>query len=999
MTESYLDITKSVLISSPAGSGKTEKLSRRYIALLQNGSDVERILAITFTEKAAAEMKERILNILKEEDPDTFSKVREKMPRMRISTIHSFCLKLLKRFSIELGIDPSLEVMDSFNADILWSEAIYESLLKDGLSEERLFYEIIRDKGVKGWNKLYNILQELHAKRPNIELGIRDTEIGFEVQSVQGGSAFRISGKEPSHIEKMITLYSKCLERYRRKKLERHSLDYDDLELLAYEAISKNPEWQNILFSFDEHTDHILVDEFQDTSSLQWKIIDKLTEEWRSGMGYKRDSGVKPSLFLVGDDKQSIYSFRGANVSIFKNARRHLSEWLGEEYHFVVAKENYRSLPAIVNFANALFEKLMPVGLFDDWRVEYAPFDATRRSTSGAEGNVELLLLEGYGTVRDARKIEATTIARRIKEFYGRYDIYDGKAARACNYGDIAVLLRSRTHLSFFEEALRKEDIPFVVVKGIGFYHTPEVAILKNLLFFLIDPGDDYSLFNILRSPLFGMDHGALFKIIQETVDDNSSYGRLFTTLNFLVQEGTDEGLSQGNLWEKDSIASDKERLKSIVSSINDWLERSKNVPYSIMLEEVLNDSGAWQYFYERQRYLNAKKFIHLIEGMESEGFTDLEIRENLIKASTRADEPKANVNTEGMDAVRLMTIHASKGLQFPMVFLPCLDEENKARSSTPVVMDEESGRIVVGYEDDSEIRKTIPLFQRHKEKIQEEEKRLFYVGVTRAMDYLCMSGVLRKDKFSGKLAHLSEAFNINTDIQNTETGFLKIKRINVKDTGMHNSSPQAPRHSTVSSESSLQNEIIFIEPIDRDYKPLSVWFDVTEEIDSIRRKHGDDWVILGRAFHRLFDGLSISTITPDTIEEKILFILRNETMPDRAISAMREIMMSDVQRLKERGYLQEIILPQENSYSELPFILQRGDRIYRGRIDRVIVKDGIAFIYDYKTYPVSEAEIRELKEKYSFQMKIYREATEKLFSIKTRAYLFFTHESMMVEV
>src|SRR3989338_1478663 len=104
--EKYLDVTKSVIISSPAGSGKTEKLARRYISLLLSGSEIEKILCITFTEKAAAEMKERILNILEKENPDLFLKIKEKMPLMRISTVHAFCLKLLKRFSIELGIDP-----------------------------------------------------------------------------------------------------------------------------------------------------------------------------------------------------------------------------------------------------------------------------------------------------------------------------------------------------------------------------------------------------------------------------------------------------------------------------------------------------------------------------------------------------------------------------------------------------------------------------------------------------------------------------------------------------------------------------------------------------------------------------------------------------------------------------------------------------------------------------------------------------------------------------
>src|SRR5208282_6314236 len=320
MTETYLDIAKSVMISSPAGSGKTEKLARRYIALLKGGSDVERILAITFTEKAAAEMKERIMSILKNEDDELFERVREKMPRMRISTIHSFCLKLLKRFCLELGMDVTLDVMDSFNADMLWGEAVYESLREDGVSEEKLFYEVVKKSGIKGWNKLNLHLQSLYAKRPGIELG-------------SGGLI--IEGPNADHFGNILTIYSKCLSRYTLKKRERRLMDYDDLELLAYEAISRNPEWQNVLYSFDEHTDHVLVDEFQDTSTLQWMIIDKLTEEWRSGMGAKRESGLTPTVFLVGDDKQSIYSFRGANAGIFRNVRNKFSEWLGSEYNFI----------------------------------------------------------------------------------------------------------------------------------------------------------------------------------------------------------------------------------------------------------------------------------------------------------------------------------------------------------------------------------------------------------------------------------------------------------------------------------------------------------------------------------------------------------------------------------------------------------------------------------------------------------------------------------------
>ncbi|GER94405.1 hypothetical protein A45J_2166 [hot springs metagenome] len=997
MTEDYLDISKSVMISAPAGSGKTEKLARRYIELLKNGSDVERILAITFTEKAAAEMKERILNILKKEDIELFEKVRGKMPMMRISTIHSFCLKLLKRFSLDLGMDPSLKVMDSFNADILWNEAVYECLIEDSASGERVFYEAIKDSGIRGWNKLYSILGEVHNKRPGIELALN-------------GQQSSISNQE--YFERIMSIYSRCLQKYKNKKIQRHCLDYNDLEIMAYEAISKNPEWQNVLYSFDEHTDHILVDEFQDTSTLQWKIIDKLTEEWRSGAGAKRETGVNPTIFLVGDDKQSIYSFRGANVSIFKNAKKRLTEWLRDEYHFVEIKENYRSLPAIVNFVNILFERIMPKGLYDDYKVEYSAFDATRKG----EGKVELILLDSIGRTKDNRRAEAAIIAKNIRNLSGNYRIYESDGQRICNYGDMAILLRSRTHLSIFEDALRKEDIPFVVVKGIGFYNSPEVCILRDILFFLIDPLDDYSLFNILRSPLFSIGYDTLLKVVKDIFIDDMPIGYLFESLKKYASQYPNT-LS----------------LQHCITLLDKWLQMAEKTPYAMLLEDILSETGAWSYFYERQRYVNVKKFIRLVEEFEYNGLAGLEIREKLIRASRNSDEAKANVNTEGMNAVKIMTIHASKGLQFPMVFLPCLDEDSTAKSSSSIVMDEDEGNIIIAYEDDSNIRKKIPIFQRHKERLQDEEKRLFYVAVTRAMDYLCMSGVWNGSKNkspSGKLAYIADSFNLN-DVDSTAGLPFKINKVvSIKDSDQSPVAGSQNDSLRPLSCSLPNNEMVFIQPLD--YKPSPIWLDVTEEIDEIRKKHGDDWIILGRAFHRVFEGLSNGYITMDGLEDKVMAVLKNEVLSNADEDRMRDIILSDLRKLDASGYLKDIILPVENSYVELPFILDMGNRIYKGRIDRLIIKDmqeaignrqkgnvhrecresrskgqaegikgkqKIAYIYDYKTYPISEKEIPELMERYSFQMSTYKKAVERLFSIKAKSYIFFTHEPRLVEM
>lgn len=958
MNEDYLDISKSIMISSPAGSGKTEKLARRYISLLKGGTDVERILAITFTDKAAAEMKERILNILKAEDHDLFEKIKEKVPRMRISTIHSFCLKLLKRFAIDLGIDPSLEVLDGFTQGILWSEAVYEALLEESRTGKGAFSEILKREGIKGWNKLFSLLEEIHTKRPDIELALRNNTI--------------ING-EPErfpHLEDIISLYSSCLDRYREKKLKGSLLDYNDLELIAYEAITKNPEWQNILFSFDEHTDHILIDEFQDTSSLQWRIIDKLTEEWRSGLGAKIDQGIKPTIFLVGDDKQSIYSFRGANVDIFKRARKILSEWLNDQYHFIEIEENYRSLPTIVNFVNSLFERIMTPDLADKpGAVKYSPFKPEREGS----GEVRLCVIESIGNIRVDRKREALYIANRIIEIVNKLEVYDGKIKRNARHADMAILLRSRTHLSIFEDALRQYEIPFVVVKGIGFYQSPEVSILRDILFFLIDQKDDYSLFNILRSPLFSIGYKTILDIVAKS--PSTEAGFLFSFL----QESSRE-----------------EKIRRALSHITNWLDMSKNLPYAVLLEKILNETEGWKYFSEPQRYRNVKKFLRIIEDLEFRGMSEIEIRENLIRASSSPDEPKANINSERIDAVRIMTIHAAKGLQFPIVFLPCLDEEGSR--SGRFVMEESGDRLRIAYEDDSAQRKENPLFSREKDRSLEEDKRVFYVAVTRAMDHLYMSGI-RKDKPKGRLAQIATAFNIDLSEGSKQEGIP----FSIEFLGGDQEIPPVPYEASRSPFKSLGKmqqdaPVIYTDPID--FRPAHVWRDVTEEIDYIRKRHGDNWVILGRVFHNLFEAISKGFVRIDNIDEKIDNLIRQETASSEIMRNMREIIRNDLNRMKESGLLDEIVLPRDNSsFAELPFILHKGNTIYKGRIDRIIIYGEVARIYDYKTYPVTKRELPELKDKYSFQLQLYKEAVERIFSIKAEAYLFFTHELRLERV
>ncbi|HEX8948481.1 MAG TPA: 3'-5' exonuclease, partial [Dissulfurispiraceae bacterium] len=649
-------------------------------------------------------------------------------------------------------------------------------------------------------------------------------------------------------------------------------------------------------------------------------------------------------------------------------------------YHFIEVKENYRSLPAIVDFVNTLFGRLMPADLYESWRVEYVPFEATRQG----EGRVELLLCDCTGTRKENRKIEAAALARKIKGLRNAREIHEGTRKRPCGYGDMAILLRNRTSLSIFEDALRKEGIPFIVVKGIGFYGTPEIGILKDLLFFLIDPRSDYCLFNILRSPLFSVKYGTLLELAGDVSPDELSIGYLYATLDF-----------QQDLFRRQELGG----LRNVKAMLDQWIERAKTTPYAVLLEEILTETGAWRYFHERQRYVNVKKFIKLIEDFEAKGLAGLEIREKLIKASSRSDESKANVNTEGMDAVRIMTAHAAKGLQFPMVFLPCLDEGGQAKTGS-IVTDNEGSALTIGYEEDSEARKDIPVFRKHREKSEDEEKRLFYVAATRAMDYLCMSGILGK-KPAGKLAYLFEAFQL--DALGNGRGYppFGIEKVTADDIpGTASDIPVRPvRKRAPAAPAPSHEEVVRPGPIQELHEPPAVWRDVTEEVEEIRRKHGDDWVVLGRALHRVFEGLSKGNISAGSLESRMAAILRSEMVQEGDLERIKGIVLSGMERLEKAGYLADIIMPQEHSYAELPFILELGKSVFKGRIDRVIIRDNVAHIYDYKTYPVAESELPMLASRYSFQMNINRKAAERLFSLETKGYLFFTHEPKLLTV
>jgi len=1031
--DNYLDTTKSIMISAPAGSGKTQKLAGRYIALLMSGVEVERILAVTFTDKAAAEMKQRILTILSKEDEELFHKLLHRMPLMRVLTIHSFCGTLLRRFSFEASIDPNYKVDDAIESAMRWEEALYQVLMDagKGLQGHELFFNTLSEKGFRGLDYLRNTVDYLYHKNPfsldadilpyAAELskdfveelaswsGIADVIEGYEdyfindcVPDNSAMEQFFLTGtktprkragaelknipafqdwasgmymlwkerKKSSHVqraERIREVFRSCVTKYGSKKKNQGILDFSDLEYLTYKMLTENPEWANILYAFDEKTDHILVDEFQDTNSFQWEIINSLTEEWRAGMGAKRDEGIKPTVFFVGDTKQSIYYFRGANVENFSNARDKMTRWLGNEFLYEEVRENYRSRPAIIDFTNHIFSRIMQARENSpSWITRYSEFHAHRE---GDTGIVELIMLTNNAdNTAEAKEQEAATMALHIKSMVNNFQITvrADVQKRPCKYEDMAILLRKRTHLRAYEEALRNHDIPFVAVKGIGFYQEPEVAMLRALVYFLSNTNDDYSLYILLKSPLFRIDDNMVLEII------NNGNGSLFRKL-------------QG------AGANGQTIMIQICTQLNKWLSDLSLISVAQLMESVLIQTEAWQYYNAPQRRANIKKLISIIEDLEAQGKTIIKIRDYLERTLNRSDEPKANVNTEGMNAVKIMTIHASKGLEFPIVFVPGLEEPFFHAAGDNLIY-EHDGRFFFKSEPEPSIRKEDDDFLLHLAKEEEEQKRLFYVAVTRAEEVLVLSGRLecRANSFMGMLKSALQ-------IEKQENGYstnAQIPGLSLLNEQDIMALPELSKSSPVHPPCPKR-----IQGMSLTVKKQAPWKGVTESAD-IRKRHGKDWLLLGDIMHRLFEGVSKGALNDNNINDKAEKMIVSQGLAGKDVEDKLAIIVQQISSLQDKDIWQDIIMPQDDSYTELPFILRDAENVYSGRIDRVIKSGNRYNIYDYKTFPVKDKEMPYYLKGYSFQLNVYKKAIMDLFNTDdVKTFIIFTHTGEIREV
>lgn len=847
---------RNIIVLAGAGSGKTRVLVERYLALLRaNPWPLNALVAITFTKKAAGEMRDRVRQALEnayqaaqhEHERARWGELLASMDSARIETIHGLCTALLRANAAAAGVDPDFTVLDETDAVLLLDDVI-NSTLVDLVAEDDPAVALFREydssviRAVLGdpaarqasqypmdadalralweaqWaadvpqhtqrflakaaqvgtvepalddaigNSWAVCLERLEALHNNPSVAAIITALtAIEGLPMRGGSAKKWGGQEQfdhaKHLLKalrtlaadtleaigpppgsdddraaaLLMLWARLLNRvtvgYNRAKTAASLLDFDDLERLTC-ALLSDPE---VCRRYREgEYRHLLVDEFQDTNAQQWTIIQALTGLENPGR-----------LFVVGDEKQSIYAFRGADVSVFGEVRGQIDHSGGVLINMVAS---FRTHQPLVTRLNAIFGRLLlpdPDSPVREYQVELGqPMTAARsQPPDDAAPHLELLLIDAARTddgdsltSEDRRRREAAEIALRLQAMIAdKRPIYDKQTrqVRPMHYGDVAVLFQSLSHVTLYEDVFKSLGMRYVTVAGRGYYDRQEVWDMINLLNTVYNPADDLALMSALRSPLFGLSDDALLAL-RLTADD------LACSLW--------EALPATNVW---LPPTETETLAWAASTLYALRAAAGRVSIAELLRDALARTGYLAVLTglpdgERRR-LNVEK---LLDKALSSGKTTLGAFSAYLRdlSAREVREGEAALAAEG--AVQIMSVHASKGLEFPVVVLADASWSRRGSGSAAVIADNH-GRLACKILDENTGKLIAPFAYRRAQALLDareaaERLRLFYVAATRAQDALIISGQVvyqegaARWKASGWLGGLLEALDLS---------------------------------------------------------------------------------------------------------------------------------------------------------------------------------------------------------------------------------------------
>ena len=747
----------SVFVAAGAGTGKTSVLVERYVrAVCERGIDVESILVITYTRKAAGELRTRIRAALRERGrPD----LARELDGAWISTIHGFCARLLRAHPFAAGLDPRFRELEDAGAAVLRGEAFDRALHEfcaGGDPERMRLLATYRADGLR--RMLTGVYETLRSAGRDLvlELGER-TDTGdavgtlrFEAQAlVDDGAATptqRANAAELLHVlgdgstpERLVDLSAfaskgaraasfeqarKAAERAALEELASHDrgllqellerfghayaaakrresvVDFEDLQLAARDLLRDD---HGVREATQLRFRTVMVDEFQDTNRLQCELIDLV--------GHPDHTEV----FTVGDEFQSIYGFRHADLEVFRERREQAPSLLS-------LTRNYRSRPQVLSAVNHLFG--------DAFGDDYQALAASAEFPDPVFGHpVELLVTDKStfaGTDVHWRTGEARQIAARVRE------LVDSGEAEA---GEIVVLFAAGTDAERYEEALRRQGLPTYRATGRGYFGQQQVVDLLAYLRLLHNRYDDVALATVLASPFVGISNDALVLTRR-----NAPRRPLFTAL----ERGLPEHLAE----------SDERLLRAFLQRYERLVRASNRIGLEELCERIVTehdyDLAVLARWDGARRFANMRKLGRLARDYEAVRGSDIEgfVRFVREQDALGAKELEAVAEEEGGGAVRLLTIHAAKGLEFKVVIVADAGRDTGGPHGTDEIVALSDGRFGFRMVHPTRGRREgVFAWDDVKDAATRQERderlRLYYVAMTRAIDRLIVSGAI----------------------------------------------------------------------------------------------------------------------------------------------------------------------------------------------------------------------------------------------------------------
>ncbi len=676
---------RDVFLEAGAGTGKTRVLVDRYCdAVDLDGVEPERILAFTFTERAASEMRRRVrVELMRRsraaEEPERSSRLRraaragEGAP---ITTIHGFCRRLLGAYPVAAGLDPNFRVLDADEATRL-SVIAFEAVLAELAATDD---DVAR--AAAGYrNRLRGLIRAAHDECRNqgsrVELPpIQITAFEGDGEGATDPAALELADASYQALRRLLVAFA---ERYSEAKAERSGVDFDDLQLLTVELIGSSAA---IARAQQERFDHLLIDEFQDTSPLQVTLVRSLC-------------GPETRLFTVGDEFQSIYAFRGADLESFRAERERIRERLGDGAVLPLSG-SFRSDPTIVAAVNVVGECLLDD--FRPLRVGREP-EGERPGPQGA--SVEVLAVERKGW-NDGIEIKTTaveTAANRIAEARNLARHLRLLADDGVDPASMVLLLRAFSHVDAYAEALELAGLDPYVVGGRGYWSAQQVEDALRLLACVANPLDDEPLFGALASPACGASPDALWMLRRMAGRGRHIWPALEGQLLSGEAPDPDEPSTSAEdleLWRRAAewaermSGEDRGRIERFARLLVDLRERAPLLPLDGLVEATLEtfdyDLAALAMPGGNRRAANLLKLIRLAGEYESHEGRDL--RGFLLYARDRAAlsdrEAEASVAAEDHPGITVMTIHAAKGLEFDCVAVADLGRAQVTAGAPP---------------------------------------------------------------------------------------------------------------------------------------------------------------------------------------------------------------------------------------------------------------------------------------------------------------------------